>query len=97
MPLLLARRSRDAENLVGRPKEATGAQDRPECLRARLQRLDLRQVSLGEHVWNKLEGWTLDRVPREYPTSIDGVLGVMSLGCTRVRFDFERSEFGCSR
>ena len=64
---------------------------------ARLQRLDLRQVGLGEHVWDKLEGWTLDRVPREYPTSIDGVLGVMSLGCTRVRFDFERSEFGCSR
>jgi hypothetical protein len=63
---------------------------------ARLQRLDLRQVGLGGHVWDKLEGWTLDRVPQGYPTSIDGVLGVLSLGCTRVRFDFERSEVGCS-
>jgi hypothetical protein len=64
---------------------------------ARLQRLDLGQVSLGEHVWDKLEGWTLDRVPHGYPTGIDGVLGVRSLGCTRVRFDFERNELGCSR
>jgi hypothetical protein len=63
---------------------------------ARLQRLDLRQVGLGQHVWDKLEGWTLDRVPQGYPTSIDGVLGVRSLSCMRVRFDFERSELGCS-
>ena len=63
---------------------------------ARLQRLDLRQVGLGEHVWDTLEGWTLDRVPQGYPSDIDGVLGVLSLGCTRVRFDFERNELGCS-
>jgi predicted aspartyl protease len=65
---------------------------------ARLQRLDLRQVGLGGHVFDKLEGWTLDRVPHgHHPTSIDGVLGVLALGCTRVRFDFERNELGCSR
>jgi predicted aspartyl protease len=64
---------------------------------ARLRRLELRQVGLGEHVFDKLEAWALDRVPRGGPTSIDGVLGVLSLGCTRVRFDFERSELGCSR
>jgi predicted aspartyl protease len=65
---------------------------------ARLERLDLSQVGLGEHVWDRLEGWALDRVPHGHPpTSIDGVLGVLSLGCSRVRFDFERSELGCSR
>ncbi len=64
---------------------------------ARLRRLDLRQVGLGEHVWDRLEGWALDRAPHaHHPTSIDGVLGVQALGCTRVRFDFERSELGCS-
>ena len=27
---------------------------------------------------------------------IDGVLGVMALGCQRVRFDFERAELHCT-
>jgi hypothetical protein len=48
-------------------------------------------------VWDKLPAWTLDRVPHGYPPSIDGVLGVLSLGCRRVRFDFEKGEFGWSR
>ena len=65
---------------------------------ARLQRLDLREVGLGDHVWDRLEVWALDRVPHgHHPASIDGVLGVLALGCARVRFDFERSELGCSR
>jgi hypothetical protein len=64
---------------------------------ARLRRLDLRQVGLGTHVWDKLPAWALDRVPQGYPLSIDGVLGVRALGCQRVRFDFERSEFSWSR
>jgi len=65
---------------------------------ARLRRLELRQVGLGEHLFDKLEGWALDRLPHgHHPKSIDGVLGVLSPGCTRVRFDFERSELGCSR
>lgn len=64
---------------------------------ARLQRLQLREVGLGEHVFDKLEGWVLDRAPQGKPTSIDGILGVRSLGCTRVRFDFERNELGCSQ
>jgi hypothetical protein len=63
---------------------------------ARLRRLDLRKVGLGTHVWDQLSGWALDRVPDDYPPSIDGVLGVRALGCQRVRFDFERNEFGCS-
>ena len=63
---------------------------------ARLLRVDLRQVSLGRHVWDTLPGWTLDRLPDGYPEGIDGVLGVLSLGCQSVRFDFERSELGYS-
>jgi hypothetical protein len=64
---------------------------------ARLQRLELRQAGLGAHVWDKLPAWALDRVPNGYPPSIDGVLGVLSLGCQRVQFDFEKGEFGWSR
>jgi predicted aspartyl protease len=64
---------------------------------ARLRRLELRQVGLGTDVLNKLPAWVLDRVPHGYPPSIDGVLGVLSLGCRRVRFDFEKGEFGWSR
>jgi predicted aspartyl protease len=64
---------------------------------ARLRRLDLRNVGLGTHVWDELPAWALDRVPHGYPPSIDGILGVMALGCQRVRFDFERNELGWSR
>ena len=64
---------------------------------ARLQRLDLRQVRLGARVWDRLPAWALDRLLDGYPPSIDGVLGVLALGCQRVRFDFEKSELGWSR
>jgi len=64
---------------------------------ARLQRLELRQAGLGDHTWDKLAAWRLDRVPDGYPPSVDGVVGVRALGCQRVRFDFERGEFGWSR
>lgn len=64
---------------------------------ARLRRLDLRQVGLGADQWATLPAWALDRMPVGYPPGIDGVLGVLVLGCQRVRFDFERSEFGWSR
>ena len=64
---------------------------------ARLKRLELRQVGLGEHLWDKLPAWSLDRLPQGYPASIDGVLGVLSLGCRRVRFDFERNELSWSQ
>lgn len=64
---------------------------------ARLLRLDLRQAGLGPHVWDKLQAWSLDRETAGYPPSVDGVLGVIALGCRRVRFDFERSEFGWTR
>jgi aspartyl protease len=64
---------------------------------ARLRRLDLRQVGLGTDDWDKLLAWTPDRVPIGYPPAIDGVLGVLALGCRHVRFDFERHEFGWSQ
>jgi predicted aspartyl protease len=63
----------------------------------RLRRLDLRQIGLGADQWDTLPAWVLDRVAEGYPPGIDGVLGVLALGCQRVRFDFERSEFGWSR
>jgi predicted aspartyl protease len=64
---------------------------------ARLKRVELRQVGFGESVFEKLAAWVLDRNPEGYPTGVDGVLGVRSLGCSRVRFDFERNELGWSR
>jgi hypothetical protein len=64
---------------------------------ARLRRLELRQVGFGGDVWDKLPAWAIDRVPHGYPPDIDGVLGVVSLGCQRVRFDFDRGELGWSR
>ena len=63
---------------------------------ARLRRLELRQARLGTHTWDKLTAWALDREPTDTP-SIDGVLGVVALGCRRVKFDFEKSELGCTR
>ena len=64
---------------------------------ARLVRLELRRVGLGAQTWDKLEAWSLDRSLDGYPPEVDGVLGVLALGCKRVRFDFERGELGCSR
>ena len=64
---------------------------------ARLRRIELRDATLGVHSWNNLSAWALDRVPDGYPPGIDGVLGVLALGCQRVEFDFERGEFGWSR
>jgi hypothetical protein len=64
---------------------------------ARLLRLELRQTGLGLNTWDKLPAWSLDRETAGYPPGIDGVLGVIALGCQRVRFDFERSEFGWTR
>jgi hypothetical protein len=63
----------------------------------RLQRLELPQPSLGAHTWEKLPAWALHAVLDGYPPGIDGVLGVLAAGCQRVTFNFERSEFGCSR
>jgi len=64
---------------------------------ARLLRLELRQAGLGPNIWDKLPAWSLDRETTGYPPDVDGVLGVAALGCQRVRFDFERSEFGWTR
>ena len=64
---------------------------------ARLRRLDLREVVLGADTWDRLAAWVLERVPHGYPQGIDGVIGVLALGCRTVRFDFERNEFGWSR
>jgi hypothetical protein len=59
---------------------------------AHLRRMELRQVRLGDTVWDKLPAFALDQAMDRYPEGIDGVLGVLSLGGTRVRFDFERNE-----
>ena len=64
---------------------------------ARLRRLELPQVGLGSHTWDKLSAWAIDRESHGYPPGIDGVLGVLALGCQRVRFDFEKGELGWSR
>jgi predicted aspartyl protease len=61
---------------------------------ARLTRLELRDAGLGTLTWDKLPAWSLDRPLDGYPPSVDGVLGTAALGCRRVRFDFEKGEFG---
>ena len=63
----------------------------------RLRRLELRKAGLGAEQWDTLPAWVLDRVPDGYPRAIDGVLGVLALGCQRVQFDFDKGEFGWSR
>jgi hypothetical protein len=63
---------------------------------ARLRRLELRVAGLGTHTWDKQPAWVLDQFPDGYPPAIDGVLGVLALGCRRVRFDFDRNELGWS-
>ena len=65
--------------------------------RARLLRYELRQVTLGDQHWDSLPGFVLDASTRPIRRGIDGVLGVLALGGTRVRFDFERGELGWSR
>jgi hypothetical protein len=59
---------------------------------ARLQGFDLRDVTLGDKHWDKLPGLVLDASTDGYPAEIDGVLGVLALGGTRVHFDFEGGE-----
>jgi len=61
---------------------------------AHLLRYDLHQVTLGDQRWESLPGYVLDASLANYPSGIDGVLGVRAIGGTRVRFDFERGELG---
>jgi len=64
---------------------------------AHLLRCELRQLRLGDQLWDKLPGFALDAATDAYPPGIDGVLGVLTLGGTSVQFDFERGELGWSR
>jgi Aspartyl protease len=64
---------------------------------ARLRRVELRHSGLGPETWDRLGAWVLDRVPDGYPPGIDGVLGLLSVSCQRVHFDFERKELGWTR
>jgi predicted aspartyl protease len=64
---------------------------------AHLLRYELRQVMLGSEGWDSMHGFVLDASTDGYPPGIDGVLGVLALGGTRVHFDFERGELGWSR
>jgi predicted aspartyl protease len=64
---------------------------------ARLLRFDLNHVIVGDEHWDKLPGFVLDASTNGYPPDVDGVLGVLALGGTRVHFDFQRGELGWSR
>jgi predicted aspartyl protease len=64
---------------------------------AHLLRYELRHVTLGTEGWDSMHGFVLDASTNGYPAGIDGVLGVLALGGTRVHFDFERGELGWSR
>jgi hypothetical protein len=64
---------------------------------AHLLRFELHQVTLGDQHWDRLPGFVLDARMDAYPQGIDGVLGVLALGGTRVQFDFERGELGWSK
>jgi hypothetical protein len=64
---------------------------------AHLRRFELHQVTLGDQHWDNLPGLLLDAPMDAYPPNIDGVLGVLALGGTRVQFDFERAELGWSK
>jgi hypothetical protein len=63
---------------------------------AHLLRFDLREVTLGNRQWDRLPGFVLDAATDGYPQGVDGVLGVLALGGTRVRLDVERGELGWS-
>jgi predicted aspartyl protease len=64
---------------------------------AHLLRFDLPEVTLGNQHWDRLQGFVVDAPMDGYPSGIDGVLGVLALGGTRVRFDFERGELGWAK
>jgi hypothetical protein len=64
---------------------------------AHLLRYELRQATLGDQRWERLDGFVLDASTAGYPPGIDGVLGVRALGGNRVRFDFERGELSWSK
>jgi hypothetical protein len=64
---------------------------------AHLLRFELPEVILGDQHWDSLPGFVLDAATDAYPPGIDGVLGVLALGGTRVRFDFERGELSWSK
>jgi hypothetical protein len=63
---------------------------------ARLRRYELRDVAIGDQRWVSVPAFVLDASMAGYPPGIDGVLGVLALGCTRVHFDFQRGELGWS-
>jgi Aspartyl protease len=63
---------------------------------ARLRRYELRNVTIGDQRWDSLPAFVLDASMAGYPPGIDGVLGVLALGGTRVHFDFEHGELGWS-
>lgn len=64
---------------------------------ARLLRIVLPAARLGNADWDAMTAFALDRDTAGYPPSIDGVLGVRTLGASLVQFDFEHGQFGWNR
>jgi hypothetical protein len=51
----------------------------------------------GQSQWRSHPAYLLDASTEAYPPDIDGVLGVLSLGVKRVRFDFEHNTLSYER
>lgn len=62
-----------------------------------LKKVLLPSCSLGKANWKLLTAYLLDIATDEYPSDIDGVLGVLSLGVKRIQFDFESNTLSWSR
>jgi hypothetical protein len=62
-----------------------------------LKKVLLPSSSLGQTKWKLLTAYLLDTATDAYPSDVDGVLGVLSLGVKRIRFDFERNTLSWDR
>lgn len=62
-----------------------------------LKKVLLPSSSLGQTKWKLLTAYLLDTPTDGYPSDIDGVLGVLSLGVKRIRFDFEHNALSWDR
>lgn len=62
-----------------------------------LKKVLLPSSSLGQTKWKLLTAYLLDTATDAYPSDVDGVMGVLSLGVKRIRFDFERNTLSWDR
>jgi len=61
---------------------------------SRLDRVSLPPLDVGGTTFERLEGFMSDAPVDDYPSGIDGVLGVRVLASKCADFDFERGRFG---